>query len=98
MNRRHARLALAAALLATLTTGCTLFQPATVFVLRMELGFMGERPKNWDQVKRLGRRRAPAVGEVAPDFTLPALDDDRPITRSQYQADRPLVLIFGSYT
>jgi hypothetical protein len=50
------------------------------------------------EVKRLMMRRPPVVGEVAPDFTLPTLDDQHPITRSQFQKGRPLVLVFGSFT
>lgn len=43
-------------------------------------------------------QRAPAVGEAAPDFTLKSRDGKQEITRSKFQADRPLVLIFGSFT
>jgi hypothetical protein len=35
---------------------------------------------------------------MAPDFTLPTLENDGQITRSAYQAGKPLVLIFGSFT
>jgi hypothetical protein len=45
-----------------------------------------------------GAPRAPAVGEAAPDFTLKTPDGKQTITRSKFQADRPLVLIFGSFT
>jgi len=39
-----------------------------------------------------------AVGDVAPDFALPTLDRSRTITLSQEWRERPVVLIFGSYT
>jgi hypothetical protein len=37
-------------------------------------------------------------GEAAPDFTLPTLDHRRTITLSSHRGDRPVVLVFGSYT
>ncbi|MDX1984335.1 MAG: hypothetical protein SFV51_28935 [Bryobacteraceae bacterium] len=39
-----------------------------------------------------------AVGDAAPDFTLPALHGTQPVTLSRQWAERPVVLIFGSYT
>ncbi len=38
------------------------------------------------------------VGEPAPDFTLDRLDGDGQVTLSDYVDDRPVALIFGSYT
>ncbi len=38
------------------------------------------------------------VGQVAPDFTLLDPDGKRKVTLSSFQGDRPVVLIFGSYT
>jgi len=43
-------------------------------------------------------RPAPEAGQLAPDFSLPGLDGGQSVTRSTYQASRPLVLIFGSFT
>jgi hypothetical protein len=57
-----------------------------------------ERPPDWENTKRLMARKAPAVGEVAPDFTLQTRDGSRSITRSRFHEGRPLVLLFGSYT
>ncbi|NOT02077.1 MAG: hypothetical protein HOP29_15805 [Phycisphaerales bacterium] len=57
-----------------------------------------ERPPGWEDVKTWMARRAPAVNEKAPDFTLPTDDGDATITRSDFHENRPLVLIFGSYT
>ena len=37
------------------------------------------------------------VGDVAPDFTLPAAKGKRDVTLSSFQG-RPVVLVFGSYT
>lgn len=40
----------------------------------------------------------PAVGQEAPDFTLPTQDGGEKITLSQYRGNKPAVLIFGSFT
>ncbi len=40
----------------------------------------------------------PAVGALAPDFTLTTADGKGKITLSQHRGKRPLVLIFGSFT
>jgi len=39
-----------------------------------------------------------AEGDLAPDFTLPTLDHSRKITLSSFRGERPVVLVFGSYT
>ena len=46
------------------------------------------------------RARAGAVsaGAVAPDFRLPTLDRSATVQLSQFRGDRPVVLVFGSYT
>lgn len=38
------------------------------------------------------------VGDMAPDFTLPGLHGDGSVTLSKEYAQRPVVLVFGSYT
>lgn len=55
-----------------------------------------ERLPNWDETRRLMERRAPRVGEAAPDFCLPREDGSGEVCLSDY--DRPVVLIFGSWT
>lgn len=37
-------------------------------------------------------------GDRAPDFTLPVLHGDRTVTLSAQYRQKPVVLIFGSYT
>lgn len=37
-------------------------------------------------------------GDTAPDFTLKTVDGTRTVTLSQEWRERPVVLIFGSYT
>jgi hypothetical protein len=39
-----------------------------------------------------------APGDLAPDFTLPAVDRSRMVHLSEEYRERPVVLIFGSYT
>ena len=38
------------------------------------------------------------VGDVAPDFALPALEDGGELRFSSLLAERPVALVFGSYT
>lgn len=72
--------------------------PAPGFIAQMDQAPPDKRPPNWDQVKRLMARKAPAVGDPAPDFTLPTQDGKDHITRSTYQPGRAQVLVFGSFT
>ena len=44
------------------------------------------------------RRGDLAPGALAPDFTLPRHDRSERMTLSSYRGQRPVVLIFGSYT
>ncbi|QDV89557.1 hypothetical protein RAS2_06270 [Phycisphaerae bacterium RAS2] len=57
-----------------------------------------QRPPDWDQTRQLMARRAPAVGEMAPDFTLPLMDGSKSVRRSEIQGGRPMMLVFGSFT
>jgi len=47
----------------------------------------GERVK--DRVK---------AGDAAPDFTLAEVTGDKKVTLSSFKGQRPVVLVFGSYT
>jgi len=38
------------------------------------------------------------VGDSAPDFTLPAFDKSTQVNLATIRKDRPVVLVFGSYT
>lgn len=46
--------------------------------------------------------RAPSVGDLAPDFELRRLEDghagDAKVRLSSFRGERPVALIFGSYT
>jgi len=39
-----------------------------------------------------------SIGDVAPDFVLPTLDHSRTVKLSDEYRERPVALIFGSYT
>jgi peroxiredoxin len=43
-------------------------------------------------------REGPEPGEMAPDFSLPAMDGTGKVTLSASRGKRPVVLIFGSFT
>jgi hypothetical protein len=44
------------------------------------------------------RRGAVNPGDPAPDFQLPTLDHKSVVQLSSFHGDRPVVLVFGSYT
>ena len=46
-------------------------------------------------IARAGELR---VGDLAPDFQLQAYDKSSSVQLSSFRSDRPVVLIFGSYT
>ena len=47
--------------------------------------------------KRFGSG-APGVGEEAPDFDLCDSTGENPVRLSQYRGERPVALVFGSFT
>jgi hypothetical protein len=51
-----------------------------------------QRVWGWARTGRL------AEGEVAPDFTLSTYDHTGRVTLSSHRGQRPVVLVFGSYT
>jgi hypothetical protein len=42
--------------------------------------------------------QAPKAGDIAPDFELRDVDGDHPVRLSDYQGQKPVALIFGSFT
>lgn len=46
----------------------------------------------------VARRGRVEVGGEAPDFTLPTVDRSSTIRLSSFRGERPVVLVFGSYT
>jgi hypothetical protein len=41
---------------------------------------------------------APRVGDLAPDFELRDSDGEHPVRLSSFRGDRPVALVFGSFT
>jgi peroxiredoxin len=41
---------------------------------------------------------APKAGDVAPDFELRDVDGENPVRLSDFRGQRPVALIFGSFT
>ena len=67
------------------------------FILTMALGYAQQPNRSG---KRAGDLRAPdtlRVGDSAPDFTLKSKDGKSEVQLSKLR-DKPVVLIFGSYT
>ncbi|MHC5109184.1 MAG: hypothetical protein ACYTHJ_04830 [Planctomycetota bacterium] len=81
-----------------LLAACQSGDPAAEFTAYVSELPEDQRPRDWDHTLKLMSRRAPQVGDIAPDFTLDMYGGQRAITRSAYQDGRPMVLIFGSYT
>ena len=72
--------------------------PAPGFIAGVDRAPPEKRPPNWERTKSLMARPVPAVGAAAPDFMLKTVDGSTTITRSKFHPDRPLVLVFGSFT
>lgn len=87
---------LAATIVLAALLGCA--DPADRFIAQMDRTPPDQRVPDWETTRALMMRPAPAVGDRAPDFTLPTPDGEQEITRSQLQGARPMVLIFGSFT
>jgi hypothetical protein len=46
----------------------------------------------------VARGGATRVGAMAPDFTLPTVDRKSEVRLASFRGERPVVLVFGSYT
>jgi hypothetical protein len=46
----------------------------------------------------IARGGSTRVGEMAPDFTLPTVDRKAEVSLASFRGQRPVVLVFGSYT
>ena len=46
----------------------------------------------------LARRGRVEVGDDAPDFSLPTVDRTQVVRLASFRGERPVVLVFGSYT
>ena len=47
---------------------------------------------------RVARAGSHNVGDMAPDFSLQTLDHQSTVTLSSFRNQKPVVLVFGSYT
>lgn len=68
------------------------------YIAAMDAKPAEERVPKWEETKALMNRRAPQVGEVAPDFELPREDGSGTARLSSLCRERPVILVFGSYT
>ena len=62
---------------------------------------MSETIKNRRQGKAWQKRYdkvAPKVGDIAPDFELRDVAGQNPVRLSEFRGERPVGLIFGSFT
>jgi hypothetical protein len=85
-------------LLVFVAVGCRSVDPAAKFIARVDHAPPDRRPKGWENIKAMMSRTAPGPGQPAPDFTLPLLDGTNEIKRATHQGERPLMLIFASFT
>ena len=58
---------------------------------------IGYRKKAMKQQKMLNAQ-APRAGDLAPDFTLSDISGTEAVTLSDFRGQKPVALIFGSYT
>jgi hypothetical protein len=42
--------------------------------------------------------KAPKVGDIAPDFELQDVNGENPVRLSDYRNEKPVALVFGSFT
>ncbi len=57
--------------------------------------------KNFKEAKRWQKRHnahAPQIGELAPDFELRDVEGNHPVRLSNFQGQKPVALVFGSFT
>ncbi len=80
--------------------GCamTADQYAKKWIAEMDARPAEERVPEWNQIRALMLRPVPLVGEESPDFALETRSGDGAIRLSDFRGDRPVVLIFGSWT
>lgn len=84
--------------LVLMLSGCRGGDPARAFIAQQESLPPAERVPDFERLKTRMSRTAPRVGQAAPDFTLPVAEGNGQLTRSKFHPDRPLVLVFGSFT
>jgi len=83
---------------AAMFTGCAAGDPNADFISKMDSLPPDQQLPNWATTRELMMRQPPNLGEMAPDFTLKSKDGDATTRLSQFRGDRPVVLVFGSWT
>jgi hypothetical protein len=78
--------------------GCSAGNKAATMIAMVDAMAPEDRPTDWARTKVLLMREAPAVGQLAPDFTAKSMNSDETVTLSEYHPGQPKFLIFGSYT
>jgi peroxiredoxin len=63
-----------------------------------DLRFMMKYRKEHMSVQRELDRKAPKVGDLAPDFTLTDASGTQTVTLSDFRGKKPVALVFGSFT
>lgn len=61
------------------------------------MGTIHDRHEAWAWQKKYDAD-APRVGQMAPDFELRDSDGEHPVRLSDFRDDRPVALVFGSFT
>jgi len=69
----------------------------TAALLAATTAAANEAPRT-GETKPLRPSGGPALGALAPNFTLPSLDGRRQVRLVDFQGKKPVALIFGSYT
>jgi hypothetical protein len=59
--------------------------------------FIGARKRERAKQKRLDAQ-APKAGELAPDFCLRGVDGEEQVCLSDFRGQKPVALVFGSFT
>ncbi len=79
-------------------TGCAASEPSVRMIAEMDALPAEKQLPNWASTRALMMRKPPKIGDMAPYFALKAREGDATTRLSQFRDDRPVVLIFGSWT
>ena len=66
--------------------------------LRDDVKFVFSYRKRHMQVQKRLDKKAPKVGDLAPDFTISDVRGENTVTLSGFRNKRPVALVFGSFT
>ncbi len=63
-----------------------------------EFKFNGSHRKRLMPAQKKLDAKAPKAGDLAPDFTLYDIDGKDAVTLSDFRGEKPVALVFGSFT